>query len=72
VKNTIHRQMVMNAFAKLGRTYGYDIAKETGLRSGTIYPILARLEQAGIIRSDWETNEAHDAGRPRRRYYELV
>lgn len=53
--------------------WGRDIAKETSLKSGTLHPILARLEQAGIVRSHWEEPGAHeDQGRPRRRYYLLT
>jgi DNA-binding PadR family transcriptional regulator len=53
--------------------YGLDICESTGLPSGTIYPILARLERVGWVESDWEDPEAHIAeGRPRRRYYRLT
>ena len=40
--------------------HGYDIAKETGLKSGTLYPILIRLADREVIESCWE------AGQPRR------
>lgn len=53
--------------------YGFEIMEFTGLPSGTVYPILRRLEGAGWVRSSWEeTDEAHEEGRPRRRYYELA
>lgn len=53
--------------------YGLDMGAATGLPSGTIYPILARLERIGWVESDWEDPEAHIAeGRPRRRYYRLT
>jgi PadR family transcriptional regulator PadR len=53
--------------------YGLDVGAATGLPSGTIYPILARLERIGWVESDWEDPEAHIAeGRPRRRYYRLT
>ena len=53
--------------------YGLDLCEATGLPSGTIYPILARLERIGWVESDWEDPEAHIAeGRPRRRYYLLT
>ena len=35
--------------------YGYDIAKETGLRSGTLYPILARLAERAQLDRQWES-----------------
>src|SRR5688572_17527465 len=52
--------------------YGLEIAKEAGLASGTIYPILARLERAGWVESEWEDIDPHEAGRRRRRYYRLT
>ena len=53
--------------------YGLDICAVTGLPSGTIYPILARLERIGWVKSVWEDPDAHIAeGRPRRRYYQLT
>jgi PadR family transcriptional regulator len=53
--------------------YGLDLGTATGLPSGTIYPILARLEGIGWVESDWEDPDAHiTEGRPRRRYYRLT
>jgi len=53
--------------------WGRDIARETGLKSGSLHPILARLEQSGVVESHWEAPEAHeDQGRPRRRYYKFA
>lgn len=51
------------------RLAGSDIAAETGLLSGTLYPILLRLEKAGWLESDWEEIEPVQAGRPRKRLY---
>ena len=50
--------------------HGYAIAKETGLKSGTLYPILIRLSDSGLIEARWE--EEHPAGRPRRHLYQLT
>jgi PadR family transcriptional regulator PadR len=45
----------------------------TGLPSGTVYPALRRLEQDGLIRSQWEAQSIADAGlRPPRKYYKLT
>lgn len=53
--------------------YGLQICREAGLPSGTIHPILARLEGLGWLESHWEdTGSAHSDGRPRRRYYRLT
>jgi DNA-binding PadR family transcriptional regulator len=53
--------------------YGFDIMDATGLPSGTVYPILRRLERNGWLRSAWEDEaKAHGEQRPARRYYELT
>src|ERR1022692_358393 len=53
--------------------YGLQICAEAGLPSGTIHPILARLEGLGWLESNWEDAAgAHGEGRPRRRYYRLT
>lgn len=51
------------------RISGADIARSTKLASGTLYPILMRLEEAGWVESHWETDDPHELGRPRRRLY---
>jgi PadR family transcriptional regulator, regulatory protein PadR len=48
---------------------GAQIARTTQLASGTLYPILMRLEQADWLESQWETQDPHTLGRPRRRFY---
>jgi PadR family transcriptional regulator PadR len=50
--------------------WGYRICEQAGLGSGTVYPILERLEKAGWIAGHWETGQP--AGRPRRRFYTLT
>jgi DNA-binding PadR family transcriptional regulator len=52
--------------------YGLEMAKAAGLPSGTIYPILARLERAGWIESEVEAIDPRVAGRRARRYYTLT
>ncbi|MBE1498072.1 DNA-binding PadR family transcriptional regulator [Amycolatopsis lexingtonensis] len=51
--------------------YGLQLGEAAGLPSGTIHPILARLEKAGWLTSRWEEIDAREEGRPRRRYYRL-
>jgi PadR family transcriptional regulator, regulatory protein PadR len=50
--------------------HGYDLASETGLKSGTLYPILVRLADRDIVEACWEQGEP--AGRPRRHLYRLT
>jgi PadR family transcriptional regulator PadR len=52
--------------------YGYEIGEAAGLASGTVHPILARLEGAGWLASRWEDVDSKAAGRPARRYYRLT
>jgi PadR family transcriptional regulator, regulatory protein PadR len=53
--------------------YGLQMCEATGMPSGTVYPIISRLERHGWIESRWEDPEEHVAeGRPRRRYYRLT
>jgi PadR family transcriptional regulator PadR len=51
--------------------YGLEIRKAIGLPSGTLHPILARLERRGWLESHWEDIKPTEEGRPRRRYYHL-
>lgn len=53
-----------------GQLYGLQIMKEAGIASGTLYPILDRLEDAGWIEGEWGAPEQQ--GRPARRYYSLT
>lgn len=51
---------------------GSDVHKRGRLASGTLYPILLRLEAAGWLMSRWEKVDPSAAGRPRRRLYRLT
>ena len=51
---------------------GADVQKRSGIASGTLYPILLRLESAGWFVSRWEAIDPAEAGRPRRRLYRLT
>lgn len=55
-----------------GDRYGLELSRETGLKSGTLYPILARLETAGWVVSEWEQIDPSAEGRRPRRYYRLT
>ena len=61
------------AAIKRGHGYGFDIIDLTGLRAGTVYPILRRLEADRLVRSSWErVAQARAEGRPPRRNYRLT
>ncbi|MGW3852598.1 PadR family transcriptional regulator [Streptomyces fagopyri] len=72
---TLQTQLVLRALLEdpAGQRYGLELCELAGLPSGTIYPILARLEQAGWLDSTWEDPAVHErAGRPRRRFYRIT
>jgi DNA-binding PadR family transcriptional regulator len=64
--------LVLQALAR-GFHHGFDIMDATGLASGTVYPILRRLDREGLVRSAWEKQaDAQREQRPPRRYYEIT
>ena len=50
--------------------HGYALARQTGLKSGTLYPILIRLADRGLVQARWQQEPA--PGRPRRHLYRLT
>lgn len=67
-----HTSALILKVISAGSNYGFDIMERTGLQSGTVYPVLRRLEQSGLIHSKWEPGEAQELQRPQRRYYRLT
>lgn len=64
--------LVLHALAS-GFTYGFDVIDATGLPSGTVYPLLRRLERMGCVESRWESEtKAAREGRPARKYYRIT
>ncbi|EOD64974.1 PadR-like family transcriptional regulator [Amycolatopsis vancoresmycina DSM 44592] len=70
---TLPTQLVLRALLHepAEEMYGLEISAAAGLASGTIHPILARLETVGWLTSRWEDADPKEQGRPRRRYYRL-
>lgn len=67
-------ERVLRAFVAdpSARRYGYDLMKAAKLPSGTLYPMLARLQDEGLMTSEWEPRPAGGGGRPPRKYYQLT
>ena len=63
---------LLSALAAAGGEWrhGYDLARATGLRSGTLYPLLMRLEAQGHLEAQWQAPAAR--GRPPRHAYRLT
>ena len=71
---TIPTQLVLQAFLDdpAREMYGVEIGAAAGLPSGTVHPILARLEGLRWLQSRWEEIDPRVEGRPARRYYRLT
>ena len=50
--------------------HGYDLMKETGLLSGTLYPLLMRMAEQQLVEAEWR--EPAQPGRPARHAYRLT
>jgi DNA-binding PadR family transcriptional regulator len=50
--------------------HGYDLCRRLGLKAGSMYPILMRLADRGLLETSWE--DAPPSGRPRRHLYRLT
>jgi DNA-binding PadR family transcriptional regulator len=63
---------VLAALAREPETwrYGYELGKDVGLEAGTLYPILMRLTDRGLLEAGWETDPP--AGRPPRHLYRIT
>ena len=74
VRMSLQTLRVLDAFLEnpTDELAGADVQKRSGLASGTLYPILLRLESAGWFNSRWETIDPSIAARPRRRLYRLT
>lgn len=51
-------------------SHGYELARLAGVRSGTLYPILLRLESRGLLTAEWQPSTS--PGRPARHVYRLT
>lgn len=71
---TLTVQRVLNVFLEAPdeSRYGLELMRETRLQSGTLYPVLARLERVGWLVSEKESIDPVREGRPARRYYRLT
>ena len=72
MKMTVPLRRVLQAFLEDPAVprYGYDLMKAAGLKSGTLYPMLSRLEHEKLVTSGWET--PRDQGERPRKYYQVT
>ena len=52
--------------------YGYELGQQVGLKAGSLYPILIRLADRGLLEARWEEPSEQSAGRPPRHLYRLT
>jgi PadR family transcriptional regulator PadR len=71
LRRSAETALVLETFLASPRAwrYGYDLGRGTGLKSGTLYPILMRLADAGVLEASWQQAEP---GRPPRHIYRLT
>lgn len=69
---SVQTESVLNALAASPSEwrYGYDLCRETGLKAGSMYPILMRLADRGLLETTWETEPAER--RPPRHLYRIT
>ena len=67
-----HARALLAALLATGERwgYGYELASLTGIKSGTLYPLLIRLEAQGYLEAEWQQPVA--SGRPPRHAYRLT
>jgi DNA-binding PadR family transcriptional regulator len=51
---------------------GAEVHKQSGVFTGTLYPLLLRFDAAGWLTSEWEDVDPKEVGRPRKRFYCLT
>src|ERR1700758_2484618 len=70
--NSAQTRRLLSAMLQQPRTwqYGYELSKQTGLKSGTLYPLLIRLSDQGLLESQWQ--EPERPGKPPRHAYKLT
>jgi PadR family transcriptional regulator, regulatory protein PadR len=69
---SVQTALVLRALARNAPAwrYGYELGVEIGLKSGSLYPILMRLADRGLLETSWESEPPE--GRPRRHLYRLT
>lgn len=69
---TLKGLQVLLALSDVEELSGAEIGQITKIKSGTLYPILIRFENAGWLQSRWEEGDQKELERPRRRFYHLT
>lgn len=69
---TLPTLLVLRVLLNYGETYALRICQATGLKSGTVAPILGRLADRGWLTQRWESIDPSERGRPKRHLYRLT
>lgn len=67
-----HARAILAALLDAGGrwSHGYELARVAGVKSGTLYPLLIRLEGQGHLEAEWQ--QPADGKRPPRHAYRLT
>ncbi|MBX3560718.1 MAG: helix-turn-helix transcriptional regulator [Sphingomonas sp.] len=67
-----HARALLAILAESGSrwAHGYDLCQRAGIKSGTLYPLLIRLEKQGYLEAEWQSPA--EPGRPPRHAYRLT
>jgi DNA-binding PadR family transcriptional regulator len=71
VRKTPQTKLVLDVLSTRD-AHGFWIAHSTGIKTGTLYPLLRRLEDRGYVTAKWEKGTPEGLGRPLRRFYSLT
>lgn len=72
MRKTPQTKLVLDVLTTRNNAHGFWIAHSTGIKTGTLYPILRRLEARGYVKARWEKGTPEGLGRPLRRFYSLT
>ena len=74
VRITLHKLRVLKLFLADGgvELAGIEVVTKTGLKPGSIYPILHVLERHGLLKGQWEKGDPVKLGRPLMRRYRIT
>lgn len=70
LSSTARTILAILADAGAGWSHGYDLCRQAGIKSGTLYPLLIRLEAQGHLEAQWQPPA--EPGRPPRHAYRLT
>lgn len=72
MRKTPQTKLVLDVLSTRESAHGFWIARSTDIKTGTLYPLLKRLEDRGFVKAKWEKGTPEGLGRPLRKFYSLT